>query len=122
MPKYRSRILVEECHCLDVNRLNRAGMLFPGAAVRLQWGQENTQVLGVFCDPEHPGRAGGFNIERAETIRLMWTPCFYGGERPWLLCPRCSRRCVKLLDYRDHGFRCGRCYGAGYAIENDTLE
>ena len=32
------------------------------------------------------------------------------------------RRCAKLLDYRDHGFRCRHCYGAGYAVENDTPE
>jgi len=122
MPKYRSRILVEECHHLDVNRLNRYHALIPGAIVKLGWGSENTATLHVWRDRDHSSRAGGFDIDDVETVRLAWTPCFYGGERPWLLCPRCSRRCAKLLDYRDHGLRCRSCYGAGYAVENDTPE
>ncbi|NNE85311.1 MAG: hypothetical protein HKN28_15200 [Alphaproteobacteria bacterium] len=27
-----------------------------------------------------------------------------------------------MLDYLDQGFRCRQCYGAGYAVENDTPE
>jgi len=122
MPKYRSRILVEECHHLDVNRLNRDHALIPGTIVKLGWGQETTAVLHVWSDFGHRSRAGGFDIDDVETIRLTWTPCNYGGNRPWFLCPHCLQRCAKLLDYRDHGFRCRRCYGAGYAIENDTSE
>ena len=94
MPKHRRRILVEECRHLDVNRLGRP--ITPGAA--------------------------GLRLNNGQTIDLVWTPCNFGGKRPWLLCPCCFRRCAKLLDYRDHGFRCRRCYGAGYAIENDTPE
>jgi len=94
MPKYRSRILVEECRHLDINRLNRT--LTPGAA--------------------------GVRVSNGQTIELGWSPCYFGGKRPWFLCPCCYRRCAKLLDYYENGLRCRRCYGAGYAVENDTPE
>lgn len=32
----------------------------------------------------------------AERINMEWTPCAYGGARPWLLCPWCGRR-ARLL-------------------------
>jgi len=94
MPKYRSRILVEECRILDVYRLDRT--LTPGVA--------------------------GVRVSNGETIELAWTACNFGGERPWFLCPYCFGHCAKLLDYRNNGLRCRRCYGASYAVENDTLE
>jgi hypothetical protein len=27
-----------------------------------------------------------------QVIPLDWTPCHFGGTRPWLRCPRCARR------------------------------
>jgi len=54
-------------------------------------------------------------------LRLEWTPCHYGGRRPWLVCPRCGRRRAKLYPLghpeappvRGDGL-CRRCLGLGY--------
>lgn len=102
MPKRRTRVLIEECRYLDVRRLNRDGVLADGV-------------------PQHC-RAASLTINGTQTVKLAWTNCHYGNKRPWFHCPCCNRRCAKLLDYRNHGFRCRQCYGAGYAIENETPE
>jgi hypothetical protein len=122
MPKLRRRILVEECRLLDITRLNREGALVPGAVVDLRWGDDLSAQFYVTGTPEHPSRAGIIKIDGLHNVRLTWTTCQYGGDRPWFLCPNCSRRCAKLLDYRGHGFRCRQCYGAGYAVENEIPE
>ena len=43
------------------------------------------------------------------------TPCNFGGERSWLLCPACSRHVVKL--YRPspyHIYACRKCHNLTY--------
>lgn len=46
-------------------------------------------------------------------VRITTTPCTFGGERRWFLCPKCDRRCAVL--YR--GLRCRLCIKARYRIE-----
>jgi hypothetical protein len=56
---------------------------------------------------------GGEAKDVAEDVGVEWTPCPYGGRRPWWLCPGCGRRCGVL-----HGvggrFRCRPCHGLAY--------
>ena len=45
-----------------------------------------------------------------QQIRVSWSRCFFGGERPWLHCSYCDRRVAKL--YRGLGGYCCRpCIG-----------
>lgn len=67
-------------------------------------------VLGASGEAEALAVAHGF--------RLAWTACHYGGRRPWLLCPRCGRRCANL--YQMHEPRpgeggCRLCWRLGYS-------
>lgn len=48
-----------------------------------------------------------------EMIPIAWTPCTYGGERPWFVCPRCSQRVAKLY-VRNHRILCRHCHGLAY--------
>ena len=43
-------------------------------------------------------------------VKLEWTPCNYGGRRPWFLCPRrgCGRRVAVLYGGSDFGCRACR--------------
>jgi hypothetical protein len=43
-----------------------------------------------------------------ERVRLDSTPCQYGGERFWWLCPSCNRRSA-LLYLRSERFECRSC-------------
>ncbi len=44
----------------------------------------------------------------SELVRVAWTPCNYGGQRAWWLCPRCGQRVAVL--YRLGAFACRNCH------------
>lgn len=55
--------------------------------------------------------------EHEHRITLEYTPCTFGGVRPWFLCPgrRCSDRVGKLhLPPGRETFACRECYELGY--------
>lgn len=56
-------------------------------------------------------RTGDF-VERVATTT---TPCFFGGERYWFLCPLCSKR-VAIL-YQIDSFGCRNCHNLMYASQ-----
>src|SRR5829696_7809844 len=65
------------CHSLDVRDLHRDGLI-------LSYGQRS----GLGSEWE----------DVKEPVSLEWTPCNFGGERPWFLCPGagCGRRVAVL--------------------------
>jgi hypothetical protein len=59
-----------------------------------------------------------------QRVPIRWTPCRFGGERPWFVCDvhangvYCGRRVAKLYG-AGRLFACRRCYRLGYAIQRD---
>jgi hypothetical protein len=50
-----------------------------------------------------------------QRILIAWTPCRFGGERPWFRCC-CGRHTMRL--YGAGGlFACRQCYGLAYACQ-----
>ncbi len=45
-------------------------------------------------------------------VAVEWTPCHYGGARPWFVCPECGRRSGRL--YAGRRFACRLCRGFRY--------
>jgi len=60
-----------------------------------------------------------------EQVPLVWTPCNYGGKRPWFICPgggkswQCGRR-VAFLCFAEGYFRCRRCHDLTYSSHNKS--
>lgn len=55
----------------------------------------------------------------AQQIDLTTTPCHYGRERYWFICPYClSRKAILYLG--GSGLACRKCYRLSYSIENKT--
>lgn len=48
-----------------------------------------------------------------QLIEIVTTPCNFGGERRWFLCPGCGRRCAILRT----GLRCNICVGGRHCSE-----
>ena len=60
-----------------------------------------------------------------ETVPLEWTPCNFGGERPWFVCPgvvngvRCGRRAAILYGPGKY-FLCRHCYDLRYESQREN--
>jgi hypothetical protein len=93
---------------LDVRELNRAGLL-----------------AGDWVTLRQPFRWPGImamNIARyrvqlllrghsaPQNIQVSWTPCHFGGLRPWLHCPHCHQRVARLFRGLG-GYFCRACCG-----------
>jgi hypothetical protein len=120
-----------KCPWLDVRQLHRDGKLRPGQAFIQSWTcngreaaevdvtSENTRIVLSYC---YLGRQG--DVKRVyRDIRLEWSPCYYGGCRPWFRCPEetCGRR-VAVVYFQagacsDFRFACRHCHNLAYASQ-----
>lgn len=60
-------------------------------------------------------RGGGDSID----FSLEWTPCNFGGMRPWLLCQECGRRSGKLYEIGRNLLACRICAGLTYGSQSE---
>jgi hypothetical protein len=57
-----------------------------------------------------------------QPVPIRWTPCHFGGERPWFVCDvrangvYCGRQVAKLYG-AGRLFACRHCYRLGYAVQ-----
>ena len=70
-------------------------------------------------------RSGGEEWQSVhQRVPIRWTPCRFGGERPWFVCDvhangvYCGRQVAKLYG-AGRLFACRHCYRLGYAIQRD---
>jgi len=124
---------VSDCRKLDVHVVNEDGFLEAGyASSTLEWkrGEEDEEEVvasvGVAVnrlnDDEYlrlwytvPERRTDESREYDYRVPLEWTPCNFGGERPWFCCPRCDDRVGKLYKPpRRAQFLCRDCHGLVY--------
>src|SRR5437764_6388366 len=110
---------VEASLPLDINRLNRAGCLRPGfrgawewtrngkpfASIQVCWRADHLVLLYSYRE-----NAGDWRTLEQPTP-VAWTPCRFGGRRPYFLCPGadCGRR-VSMLYSVGAGFLCRLCH------------
>ena len=111
---------------IDVRYWKREGLLTPGCRFTRHWTRMG-EVTGVVEVEVQDDRVILVNRHRREDqmceepsypIYLDWTRCHLGGERPWFLCPRCSRRVAVL--YGGERFRCRHCHDLAYPCQNET--
>ncbi|MFO1351536.1 MAG: hypothetical protein U1F68_13065 [Gammaproteobacteria bacterium] len=113
---------------LDVRRWQRDGLLEPGRWFRWQWMQDNKIIASIDVQAEaghvvlrYRHRRGDQEWQDEEyPVRLVWTPCTYGGKRAWFLCPAlgCRRR-VAIL-YGGAIFACRHCYRLAYPSQREN--
>jgi hypothetical protein len=110
---------------LDVRWLNRIGALQPGAVAYPSWtcrGEPSGNIVtrmdanGGSLILDYATRVPGETewTPWTEAVALESTPCHYGGERVWFLCPGCHTRRAVLFSVSGI-FRCRRCHGLAYS-------
>lgn len=105
---------------LKVSQLHKIGALEAGTACTLRWGDDSRVSMATSTDRV----VLGYTYQGRETttrIMLSRTPCNYGGDRPWLICPRlgCHHRAGVLFLYGG-AFMCRHCTGLLYASQAET--
>jgi hypothetical protein len=126
--RFDKKTTTGECHSVDVRYLHREGLLKLGRWFSLRWsraGRETGSIRGAVIGSEKPERVilsyrhrsglGGEWVDIQEPVRLTWTACNFGGERPWFICPGagCGRR-VAVLYGPGRYFLCRHCYDLVY--------
>ena len=135
--RWNTKVLVTSCLSLDVLRLHQEGLLrswgLPSSSVyECSWQKDSggpQSSIGIQVGRDQLTLRYRYHVDGAEwqviseSVPLSWTPCKYGGRRPWFLCPgvsngiSCSRRVAKLY-MRGRYFRCRPCHGLVYPSQN----
>jgi hypothetical protein len=122
---------VEGSRSLNVMMLARVGHLSDGSfSWRWTYGDGTTasiQITGArdAVSLDYRIRSHGEDWQPVhQRVPIRWTPCRFGGERPWFVCDvhangvYCGRRVAKLYG-AGRLFACRHCYRLGYAIQRD---
>ena len=119
---YDSKETTDCYRVLDIRRINRDDLLTPGKSFRLNW-KFGGQILAsvdirtgfhrLILSYRHC-RSGEEWIDKCYPVDIDWTPCNFGGWRPWFCCPHCYGRVVKLY-IGSSGLGCRKCYRMTYA-------
>jgi len=130
--RYSKKDTVDGLKAIDINWLNRKGYLQPGRFFTLSWtyGGEPSGWIQARTEQdrlilEYRWRYAGGEWESVEEpVNLTWTPCNYGGRRPWFICPGvkagrvCGRRVGKLYSAGKY-FLCRHCYDLTYQTRRE---
>jgi len=123
----------EHCRKIDINKLLQAGCLKSGYSGGWQWLEDGEQVANIGFNTvgnkitlRYRFRSNGSDWEEIEQpTQIRWTPCRYGGERPYFRCPggvngrACGRNAIKLFSGGKY-FLCRHCYDLAYKSQSET--
>lgn len=116
-----------EMRTLDVRKLQRDGQLKPGNSLCLSWSWGGAVIASVNLKADtdrmmldYRRKTGGEWRATSYPVRLDWTPCHFGGQRAWWLCPGagCGRRVAVL--YGGAVFACRHCQKLAYKSQRET--
>jgi hypothetical protein len=127
---WRGTGTVEGTRSLDVMKLARAGYLTDSRVGTWQLTNRDgaTANIGVVggrdsITLDYRVRSGGDQWQSVnQRAPIRWTPCRFGGQRPWFVCNvrtngiYCGRQVAKLY-VAGRFFACRHCYRLGYAVQ-----
>lgn len=126
--RWGTRETVEGCLRIDVRDWQRRGFLRPGTAFVWSWYQGRSRVASIdvaaldgAVELSYTCRHGAGEAQAVRyRVPLTWTPCHYGGRRPWFVCPGrgCGRRAAVLYLHGRY-FLCRRCHGLVYESQRE---
>jgi hypothetical protein len=136
MPRYAgsAKGTVEGCRSIDVLDWNRRGFFKWPHRFSWSWSRQSERVASINVATEHRAailtyrsRSYGQDWSDVEQrIPVVWSPCRFGGERPWFLCSvtsggvYCGRRVTKLYG-AGRLFACRHCYRLAYASQQESV-
>lgn len=123
----RSSNLTTDYLDLDLRVFKKKGWLKPNTTNSITWSRNGNKIGNISYRLTDDTMTLLYNVRTRgeeewqpieEDIRVIKTPCHFGGERTWFSCPSCQRRVLIL--YGDTYFRCRTCLGAVHPSVNET--
>jgi hypothetical protein len=99
---------VEALDYLDVRELHRRGYLIRRYVPR--WPEFLGPGIERIRFDRYLIHIELLNQVTPQHIQITWTPCNFGGDRPWMHCPHCDRRVARLFKGLS-GYFCRDCVG-----------
>ncbi len=111
-PRNERKVLVNECHSIDISMWKMQDWLEPnttityGHGLHIQIYQGEIELKFTFVD----GAVSGDDSQRSYTeyVNIHRQECHFGGKRPAFVCPSCRRRSFILYQRRGY-YRCRSC-------------
>jgi hypothetical protein len=133
--RWGTKDTVDGCRHLDVRTWQRGNLLHPGIWFTTSWSNRQGEVVAsIGVRVQHRRVLLSYRSRRSgeewqdveESVSLTWTPCHYGGQRPWFLCPgvvngRVCKRRVAILYGAGRYFLCRHCSNLGYESQREAL-
>jgi hypothetical protein len=130
--RWSKKDLVEECRQLDIHHWHREGWLRPLQTFRWSWwhpDDRTTPTATIGVQVLHDAVQLDYTLTRTREavsyrVPLAWTPCHYGGQRPWFRCPGvvhgrvCHRRVAKHY-LGGRYFLCRHCNDLRYGSQRE---
>lgn len=111
---------------LDVRELHKGGLLWGDVKGSVTWQRGGGDLASIGTRSLTSELAlqldyvfGPHQIRVRETVKLSFTPCHFGGDRPWFRCPCCDRRCAIL--WGRGRFLCRSCHRVAYPSQNESI-
>jgi hypothetical protein len=133
MARHGGKTTVESCLCIDVLHWNRLGYLESSRLFSWAWTRDGERVASISVEAGHHSVTLKYRIRSygedwsdvEQRVAIAWTPCRFGGARPWFMCSvqsngvYCGRRVTKLYGV-GRLFACRHCYRLAYTSQQES--
>ena len=123
--KKNKKPVTEHQYFLDLRWLKREGYLQNNKSGKINWNDSKPVYFTVMQSQitlEYSSWLFGFDrggVTLHQNILFDYTPCHFGGNRTWFLCPACGNRCLVLYGLNKI-FLCRKCQGLTYACQGEN--
>lgn len=120
---------LEDYEALDIRLWHRKKLLAPCNEFTCTWSRRGEKIAAIQVFVKNTNavllsyrhRDAEYNwTDHNYPIQIVWSPCNYGGTRPWFLCPvlGCNRRVAVL--YGGEIFACRHCNRLDYKSQSES--
>jgi hypothetical protein len=129
---YGGKTTVESCRSIDVLHWSRLGYFRSPRSFSWTWSRDGERVASITVETQRDSatlyRSRSYEEDWSDVeqrVGIDWTPCRFGGERPWFVCSvasngvYCGRRVTKLYG-AGRLFACRHCYRLAYTSQQES--
>lgn len=127
--RWNKRQTTTSANPIDIRQWHRCGYLVPGGPLSARWYRGDVEVgsisgyvaslTRIVLEYQSRSRSSDEWSDVVESIEVEWTPCTFGGTRPWFRCPICERRVAVLYLPRSY-CACRQCHRLAYPSTRET--